>query len=137
MAFSLPHALFDLLFSHRNPVANAAIGKRGRASANDDEGGAIYEWKWGSRAQAEIGEAAVGRFVGEFMVERALKAAAAARQDDDDDDDEEEGEQRNNRRNRAGKKGRNGAGDDDPEKMLEAMMKGINRAAGGKLREAH
>jgi melanoma-associated antigen len=50
---------------------------RGRGSGATQQGGGgedsdvAWEWRWGPRAAAEIGEAAVARFVAEFMAERA------------------------------------------------------------------
>lgn len=83
--------------------------KRGRAAAgtqaaNGEE--AVFEWRWGARAYAEVGEADVARFVAEFMVERTRG-------------EEEEGVQES----------------PETRKMREGMMKGIERAAGGSLAE--
>ncbi|KAF8752961.1 mage protein [Rhizoctonia solani] len=54
--------------------------KRGRqsqaAAVDDDDDGSAIEWKWGSRAHAEMGEKAVAEFMVDFMVERAIKDAA-------------------------------------------------------------
>lgn len=94
-------------------------GKRGRQSKATDEEDAVYEWKWGPRAHAEVGEEAVAQFIGEFMVERALK----------DKEVEEEAEAENGR----GRKNKTQNIEEDKEKMLETMMKGITRAAGGNL----
>ena len=43
-----------------------------------------YEWRWGARSHAEVGEQALAAFVAEFMAERTLRD-----QDDDDDDDDD------------------------------------------------
>ena len=56
---------------------------------------------------SEVGEADVARFVSEFMVERARAEAG--------EDEEEDGEQ--------------------TQKAREAMLKGVERAAGGELLE--
>ncbi|GLB42868.1 putative MAGE-domain-containing protein [Lyophyllum shimeji] len=80
--------------------------KRGRMTQADEENGATYEWRWGSRAHSEVGEQAVAKFVAEFMV------------GDAGDDDEDEG----------GRGRREGAA-----AKLERMTKGIERAAGGQL----
>ncbi|EED83309.1 predicted protein [Postia placenta Mad-698-R] len=50
-------------------------GKRGRGpgaaqGGAGDDGGAVFEWRWGGRAMAEVGEKAIARFMAEFMVER-------------------------------------------------------------------
>src|SRR5580698_9946122 len=44
-----------------------------------DENDVRWEWRWGPRAAAEIGEAAVARFVAEFMAERASGGGGAGR----------------------------------------------------------
>ncbi|KAF5375853.1 hypothetical protein D9615_008195 [Tricholomella constricta] len=80
--------------------------KRARMTQADEENGATYEWKWGSRAQSEVGEKAIAKFIAEFMV------------GDAGDDDEDEG----------GRDRREGAGS-----KLERMARGIERAAGGQL----
>ncbi|VDB83147.1 unnamed protein product [Peniophora sp. CBMAI 1063] len=99
-----------------------APGKRGRGAAsqaqNDNEGDA-YEWRWGPRAFAEVGELGIARFVAELMAER--RAAPGVESSDDDEGD--------TRARRARKKQR----EDDSEKKLQAMMRGIERAAGGEL----
>ena len=99
-----------------------APGKRGRGAAsqaqNDNEGDA-YEWRWGPRAFAEVGELGIARFVAEFMAER--RAAPGVESSDDEEGDA--------RARRARKKQR----EEDSEKKLQAMMRGIERAAGGEL----
>lgn len=87
-------------------------GKRGRGpgaaqGGAGDDGGAVFEWRWGGRAMAEVGEKAIARFVAEFMVERP-----------GDDSEEEDG---------------GGQQDEDGsrKKQLDAIMKGIERAAAG------
>lgn len=97
-----------------------AGGKRGRAPAATQataDDGASYEWRWGNRAHSEVGEKGIGTFAAEFMVERMAV--------DDDEDDEDDGGKD------AGKEKR----DDARKKVLEKMIKGIGRAAGGSLAE--
>ncbi|KAN0088322.1 hypothetical protein V8E55_005379 [Tylopilus felleus] len=67
-----------------------------------------YEWRWGNRAHSEVGEQAVARLVGEFMVERKRMV-----------DVEEEAE---------GARGSGGL-----EMQSETTVKAIERAAGGSL----
>ena len=104
-----------------NGPPKASQGKRGRQSKANDEEDAVYEWKWGTRAHAEVGEEAIGQFIGEFMVERALK-----------DKEAEEDADNNN-----GKKRKPRNIEEERDKMLETMMKGISRAAGGSLNSLH
>ncbi|KAG5641632.1 hypothetical protein DXG03_004569 [Asterophora parasitica] len=94
----------------RIQVGDAKKGKgakRARMTQADDETGATYEWKWGSRAQSEVGEKAIAKFIAEFMVGAA------------DDFDEDQG----------GVRGRR----EDATAKLEKMARGIERAAGGQL----
>lgn len=90
--------------------------KRGRASAatqaaNGGDEAVVYEWRWGPRALAEVGEQDVGRFVADFMVERGRREATG----EDADEDEDVGEMA------------------EVKKMRERTMGGIERAAGGNL----
>lgn len=94
--------------------------KRGRGAGSsktqqtDDNQANIWEWKWGPRAMSEVGEVGIAQFVAEFMVQRRTEALQ--------EDDENEGE---------GK-----LDDSSPkiQKLVEAMMKGVEKAAaGGKL----
>ncbi|OCB89624.1 MAGE-domain-containing protein [Sanghuangporus baumii] len=87
-------------------------GKRGRGADLDDES-ATYEWRWGPRAHAEIGECAVAEFIAEFMAERVIREY--------EKDGDEEGGQRMT--------------DEERDKVLSNYMKEITRAAGGKLSE--
>ncbi|KAJ6500519.1 MAGE family-domain-containing protein [Mycena sanguinolenta] len=103
-----------------NKAANK--GKRSRVQAADDEGQTTYEWRWGARAQSEVGEKAVAEFVAEFMVQEE-------RQGLDDGDEEEEGGGATAGRARANKRRA------DAANKLEKMAKGIERAAGGQLAE--
>ncbi|KAH0836380.1 MAGE-domain-containing protein [Lanmaoa asiatica] len=97
--------------------------RRGRVSATQGNGNAeenpqAYEWRWGNRAHGEVGEQAVARFVGEFMVERTRMA---------DVEEEEEGADGERRRGKQKKK------EVGLEKRLETVVKAIERAAGGNL----
>ncbi|EPQ53113.1 MAGE-domain-containing protein [Gloeophyllum trabeum ATCC 11539] len=89
-------------------------GKRGRAPATQaGEDNAAIEWRWGTRALSEVGEVGIARFVAEFMVERQVE------------DEEEDGEEDNERRARKREQ--------ENRKKVEAMVKGIKRAANGSL----
>src|SRR5260221_14411447 len=66
--------------------AGGTSQKRGRGRGGATQGGgsgggedhdAAWEWRWGPRSMAEIGEAAVARFVAEFMAERASGGGGA------------------------------------------------------------
>lgn len=91
--------------------AKKAKGKAKRARADDDSGN-TYEWRWGNRAQSEIGETGIAQFVAEFMV---------GEEDEDEEEDEGSGRVRANRKQA------------EAESKLVKMTKGIERAAGGKL----
>jgi len=86
-------------------------GKAKRARADDDSGN-TYEWRWGNRAQSEIGEKGIAQFVAEFMV---------GEEAEDDDEDEGSGRARANKRQA------------EAENKLAKMTKGIEKAAGGQL----
>ncbi|KAF8581159.1 hypothetical protein K439DRAFT_1392966 [Ramaria rubella] len=87
--------------------------KRGRGAA--DDGDASYEWKWGTRAIAEIGEKGIGGFVVDFMegIERERENRKA---------EDEEGVQGHGKRER-----------EQMEKRKEKLFTAIGRAAGGAL----
>lgn len=80
-----------------------AKGKRGRPTQAADDEGAQYEWRWAPRAQSEVGEQKIARFVGEFMA------------GEDEEEDESEAAQA------------------ELQARLERIVKGIERAAGGTL----
>ncbi|KAJ7211020.1 MAGE-domain-containing protein [Mycena rebaudengoi] len=94
-------------------------GKRSRATQGDEDG-QTYEWRWGNRAQSEVGEQALAKFVAEFMVVEGRAEEQA---------EEEEGEGTQQARARAKKR------EKDQEVRLDKMIKGIERAAGGQLAE--
>ncbi|KAJ7487288.1 MAGE family-domain-containing protein [Mycena galericulata] len=95
-------------------------GKRGRVAQADDDAGQTYEWRWGARAQSEVGERAVAAFVAEFMVGEEGR---------EEPEEEEEAGGSAAGRARAAKRRADG------ESKLEKMTKGIERAAGGQLAE--
>ncbi|KAJ7704158.1 MAGE family-domain-containing protein [Mycena metata] len=101
----------------------AGKGKRGRVSQADEESGQTYEWRWGNRAQSEVGEKAIAGFVAEFMV------AEEAGGEEDGEDEDGQGQGAAAGRARAQKRKA------DAEGRLAKMMKGIERAAGGQLAE--
>jgi len=123
--------------------ANGAAQKRGRGrtgGATQGSGGGedtdvAWEWRWGPRAMAEIGEAAIAHFVAEFMAERASgggggggggsgsggRAAAGDGGGDGEVSDDE-----------AGGRGAR-ARREDAQRRLAALLKGVERAAGGDL----
>ncbi|KAF9005035.1 MAGE family-domain-containing protein [Cyathus striatus] len=82
-----------------------AKGAKRVRSAQEDDAARLYEWRWGPRAMCEVGEAGIGHFVAEFMAG-----------DMEGYDEDESAQVRKNR-----------------EEKLEKMMKGVERAAGGKL----
>ncbi|CAE6362470.1 unnamed protein product [Rhizoctonia solani] len=145
--------LTKLGYLERARAATAMAGtqqpkKRGRQSqvaADDEEDGATIEWKWGSRAHAEMGERAVAEFMVDFMVERAIKDAARQlrrngptqsgdEEDEGEDEDEDEGNVGRGERNERAKD--KAALDARAEKMREAMMRDVERSAGGHLSDA-
>lgn len=113
-------------FLDRTKIGGAATAgnKRGRggqsqSQARSDEGdGEAFEWRWGPRAMAEVGEMGIGKFVADFLEERMREADF---EDDDEDMDE-----------RAAQKARQKR-EEQSAKRMEALVRGIERAAGGPL----
>ena len=110
---------------------------RGRGGGATQQGGGgedndvAWEWRWGPRAMAEIGEAAIARFVAEFMAERASsggggpRGSAAGDGGGDGEGSDEEGSGRRARAHR-----------EEAQKRLDALLRGVERAAGGDLAES-
>ena len=96
----------------------AANKKRGRVQVGGTQGAGldddVYEWRWGPRAAAEVGEQAIASFVADFMVVVAPRDDEMER--NESEDDEEAKAQR------------------DAEN-IDKMVKGIEKAAGGTLAE--
>ncbi|KAH9946740.1 MAGE-domain-containing protein [Amylocystis lapponica] len=102
----------------------AGGAKRARAPAATQGGGGdananAWEWRWGARAMGEVGERAVARFMAEFMVDRQGGAEEEGEDDDDDGDGDGDGGAQDARE------------DAERKKRMEAVMKGIERAAAG------
>ena len=121
--------------------ANGTLQKRGRGrtggatqgSGGGEDNDVAWEWRWGPRAIAEIGEEAIAHFVAEFMAERASggggaggggssgdRGAAGDGGGDEVSDDEAGGRGARARR-------------EDAQRRLAALLKGVERAAGGDL----
>ncbi|KAH9014476.1 MAGE-domain-containing protein [Lactarius hengduanensis] len=110
------------------------VGATQAGGGGGEENDAVWEWRWGPRAAAEIGEAAVARFVAEFMAERARRggagggggpgSGAGGGAGSDEGSDEEVG----GRRARAHR--------EEAQKRLAALLKGVELAAGGDLADA-
>ncbi|KAL7278017.1 hypothetical protein ACG7TL_007977 [Trametes sanguinea] len=111
------------LDKHRLGGGGRGAPKRARASqhgtqaasgAHDDSVLAAYEWRWGPRAHAEVGERGIAQFVAEFMAVRPGIGEA--------DDEGEDGESED------------AVGvpeDEGTRKRVETIFKGIERAAAG------
>ena len=96
-------------------------------SGGGDDSDAAWEWRWGPRSMAEIGEAAVARFVAEFMAERAssgsgARGIAAGDGGGDGEVSDEEGSAHRARAHR-----------EESQRRLAVLLKGVERAAGGGL----
>ncbi|KAG8215919.1 MAGE-domain-containing protein [Butyriboletus roseoflavus] len=103
--------------------------RRGRVSATQGNGNAednpqAYEWRWGNRAHGEVGERAVGEFMGEFMVQQTRVA---------DVEEEEEGAGAGAGASGGRRPGKQKQKEGGMEKRLETTVKAIERAAGGNL----
>ena len=117
---------------HVGPTAGkgkTAGSKRARAAQSQVPGGSgggggddahlqAFEWRWGPRALTEVGERGVAQFVAEFM------AGQPGHGDDGEDGEEEEDAVA-------------AARDEGTQRRVQAIFKGIERAAaGGQLLEA-
>ena len=114
--------------------ASALVGQRRCDAAGwrrGKENDVVWQWRWGPRAAAEIGEVAVGRSIAEFMAERASRGSAgrgagpgrgaSSGAGGEEGRDEELGR----RRARAHR--------EEAQKRLAALLKGFEHAAGGDL----
>ena len=107
--------------------------KRRRAGAGTaqqagggEENDVVWEWRWGPRAAAEIGEMAVARFVAEFMAERASGGGGTGRNSGGGAGGEEGSDEE------VGGRGAR-AHREEAQKRLAALLKGVELAAGGDL----
>lgn len=123
--------------------ANGTSQKRGRGrtggatqgSGGGEDNDVAWEWRWGPRAMAEIGEEAIAHFVAEFMAERAIGGGGAggggggsggrAAAGDGGGDGEMSDDEAGGRGTRARR--------EDAKRRLAALLKGVERAAGGDL----
>ena len=123
--------------------ANGTSQKRGRGrpggatqgSGGGEDNDAAWEWRWGPRAMAEIGEEAIAHFVAEFMAERASGGGGAggggggsggrAAAGDGGGDGEVSDDEAGGRGARARR--------EDAQRRLVTLLKGVERAAGGDL----
>lgn len=124
-------------------------GATQQGGAGGEESDVAWEWRWGPRALAEIGEVAVARFVAEFMAERASSRGGGGGGgtggdpggrvasnggggigDGEASDEESEGG--------AGGRGRGrgaGARGEEAQRRLAALLRAVERTAGGELTE--
>ena len=78
------------------PGATASQNKGRRKSRLDDNGEeGVFEWKWGTRAHAEMGEESIAQFMADFMHTRWLEEQ---RQIVQEEEEEEEAAARNKKR---------------------------------------
>ena len=125
--------------------ANGTSQKRGRGrpggatqgSGGGDDNDVAWEWRWGPRAMAEIGEDAIAHFVAEFMAERASGGGGAGssgggsggRAAPGDGDGDGDGEVSDDEAVGRGARARR----EDAQRRLATLLKGVERAAGGDL----
>lgn len=64
-----------------------AVGGQGRRKSMkiDEEEGGMYEWKWGTRAHAEISETSVAEFMVEFLKARFVEDGRRAIAEDEEE----------------------------------------------------
>ncbi|KDN40689.1 MAGE-domain-containing protein [Tilletiaria anomala UBC 951] len=114
---------------------------RSRAAANQE----TFEWKWGGRAEVEIGEEAVAHFMVDIMAADSLAAADhdAVKNEGDEDGGEDGGEDGDEQPKRAGSKqqqqqqsqqrGPSQAQLKREAKQREYIMKNLERSVGSQL----
>jgi hypothetical protein len=97
-------------------------GKRVRPTqGGGEDDGTTWEWRWGHRAHSEIGEKGLAQFMAEFMAEAEKRGVDGEEEEAEGDGEGRAARQRREKREAAAKK------------KLEALLKGIGRAAGGNL----
>ena len=96
-----------------------------------EENDVVWEWRWGPRAAAEIGEAAVARFVAEFMAERASRGGAGGGGGTGRSAGSGAGGEEGSDEEAGGRGAR--AHREEAQKRLAALLKGVELAAGGDL----
>ncbi|KIO22925.1 hypothetical protein M407DRAFT_114394 [Tulasnella calospora MUT 4182] len=108
--------------------------RKSRKAADEEEEG-LYEWRWGSRAHAEIGEQNVAEFICDFMRKSWLDEQLKLLGEDEEDEE----------RTGAGRRGKNAARnprrraekeaelEDKAEKYGERLLKDVARVAGSEL----
>ena len=106
--------------------------KRGRPQVGTQRGNGedvgTWEWRWGNRAASEVGEMNIAKFAAEFMVERAGDDAM-----DDEEEEDTSAKAKGKSKGKGKAKAKQKAG--NTERRMGAMMKAIERAAGGNLTE--
>ncbi|KAI9461517.1 MAGE-domain-containing protein [Russula earlei] len=101
-------------------------GAMEQSGAGDGEDSDVAcEWRWGPRAVAEIGEAAVARFIAEFMAERANRVGGPGGRPTGEGDGEASDDEGGGRRERVHR--------EEAQRRLAALLRGVESAAGGDL----
>ncbi|CAO1617799.1 unnamed protein product [Parajaminaea phylloscopi] len=128
----------------RTNVLTGATQRRGRASnANDGERSEV-EWRWGPRAEAEIGEVAVANFVSAIYVDGESEGGDEVNNNDGEASVDLSQPQRRSQsargiRSRTSTQNQRGATagtfQSQREKQTQALRKDIERAAGSQLME--
>ncbi|KAG8908618.1 hypothetical protein FRB99_004906 [Tulasnella sp. 403] len=119
-------------------AASQAAGRRKNRAADDDDPDTTYEWKWGSRAHAEISEKSVAEFMMNFMKDRWLQEARRRLEEEEELEATEAQNSRSRRkedRNKRSLEERLADLESKAEKYSAMVYKDIERAAGGSLTE--
>ncbi|KZT58003.1 MAGE-domain-containing protein [Calocera cornea HHB12733] len=117
------------------PATQAAgRGRRARGSDDVEEGDISYEWRWGPRAEAEVGEKRTAGFIADVYLKRREEV-----QEIEDSEEEEEEQPARKGRGRgkndevAERRREKQAKKEKERKEMERILKEVERAAGGNL----
>ncbi|KAG9010638.1 hypothetical protein FRB90_007760 [Tulasnella sp. 427] len=107
--------------------------RKSRKAADEDEEG-LFEWRWGSRAHAEIGEQNVAEFICEFMQRTWLDEQKQLLGEEDEGDEQpttsRKGRNTRNTKSRAEKEAEL---EEKADKYGERLLKDVTRVAGSEL----
>ncbi|EJT98142.1 hypothetical protein DACRYDRAFT_102028 [Dacryopinax primogenitus] len=116
------------------PTQAPGRGRRGRGSDDVEEGDVSYEWRWGPRAEAEIGEKRAAEFIADVYLNRREEVQGI-----EDSDEEEEpqptrrGKGRGKQDAASEKRRLKQARKEKDRREVQRILKEVERAAGGDL----
>ncbi|KAG9005554.1 hypothetical protein FRB90_010310 [Tulasnella sp. 427] len=106
--------------------------RKSRKAADEDEEG-LFEWRWGSRAHAEIGEQNVAEFICEFMQRTWLDEQKQLLGEDEGDEQPTTSRRGKNTRNTKSRVEKEAELEEKADKYGERLLKDVTRVAGSEL----